>query len=140
MAGGRYQERAVCLACMMEGVLSPAQRTSEGIETDWYECAQGHSTGVDWSRAPELRPPAPHLTGLVQREALVPRASVTAEALTERVRAALPAGDHLVQAEMFPWPRPGLAVATLKVWVREPVAAVLRDAVEAACESALAER
>jgi hypothetical protein len=44
MAGGPNAEIVPCLVCFAR-----AQRTSEGLENDWYRCEAGHTFGVDWS-------------------------------------------------------------------------------------------
>ncbi len=56
MAGGPHAARVACLTCAFEGVVAPAERTSEGMENDGYRCARGHTPMIDWSRA---RPTAP---------------------------------------------------------------------------------
>ena len=43
--------------------LVKATRTSEGMETDWYQCPEGHTFGVDWEHGgpptePQWPPPA----------------------------------------------------------------------------------
>ncbi len=59
MAGGPYAARVACLTCALEGVVTPADRTAEGIETDAYRCARGHTPLVDWSRAVPTLPTWP---------------------------------------------------------------------------------
>lgn len=44
MAGGPHAAIVPCLRCA-----GPAHRTGEGLETDWYECADcGYTLGIDW--------------------------------------------------------------------------------------------
>ena len=49
MAGGPHAHTVMCIACAQKGLVVPAQRVREGLETDWYRCAEGHESGVDWS-------------------------------------------------------------------------------------------
>lgn len=45
MAGGINAAVVPCLRCV-----GPAQRTAEGLENDYYECAEcGFSFGIDWA-------------------------------------------------------------------------------------------
>jgi hypothetical protein len=59
MAGGPNAVRVLCFACAREGRFAPADRTSEGLETDGYACGRGHRSGVDWSGGAPERPAWP---------------------------------------------------------------------------------
>jgi hypothetical protein len=53
MAGGINAAVVPCMKC-----LGRADRTSEGLETDYYVCSEcGHGYGIDWSHGgPPQRP------------------------------------------------------------------------------------
>ncbi|MBS1120091.1 MAG: hypothetical protein H6Q90_2319 [Deltaproteobacteria bacterium] len=46
MAGGPFAHAVPCMHCF-----DRAERTGEGLETDWYRCPAGHEFGVDWDAA-----------------------------------------------------------------------------------------
>ena len=49
MAGGSYASHMVCTQCLLEhGDLVRAERSSEGLETDWYHCENRHHFGISW--------------------------------------------------------------------------------------------
>lgn len=53
MSGGPHAAIVPCLKCA-----GPANRTSEGLEDDYYRCSQcGYTFGIDWSYdGPPQRP------------------------------------------------------------------------------------
>ncbi len=56
------------MTCMWEAkAITKATRVSEGIETDWYECEQGHRFGVDYEHGgPPTEPQWPPKPELVE--------------------------------------------------------------------------
>ena len=59
MAGGPHAHTVACVTCAMQGTVTPAARESEGLENDWYVCAFGHRSGIDWSRGAPTTPAWP---------------------------------------------------------------------------------
>jgi len=48
MAGGKHAKFVACMKCA-----GKAQRTSEGLETDWYKCTEcSNKFGITWEEIP----------------------------------------------------------------------------------------
>jgi hypothetical protein len=47
------------MGCARAGVVAQATRVSEGLETDGYRCADGHTFLVDWSAGAPTAPTWP---------------------------------------------------------------------------------
>ena len=58
MAGGTFAQTVLCMHCMMKNdEIKPAERTSEGLEEDHYECEMGHEFSIPWSTQEGGAPP-----------------------------------------------------------------------------------
>ena len=106
MAGGPFAEHIICMSCVLEGVVTRAERLREGQETDQYECLEGHRFGVDWSRgAPtssQWPPPSDEVAAIEgMRKHSAPRTLVADTAVRRFVHGAAlsPAGALLVWLE-----------------------------------------
>lgn len=70
MAGGPFATALPCFRCATAGLVTRAERTSEGLETDLYRCPNGHVFGVDWRRGPPTAPtwpPSPAEVAAIER-------------------------------------------------------------------------
>jgi hypothetical protein len=66
MAGGAFANEVPCMTCLMDGVLTKSIRIYEGCEDDHYQCEQGHTFGMDWSRGAATEPQWPPAKELVE--------------------------------------------------------------------------
>ena len=95
MAGGPFAARVACLTCAMQGVVAPADRVGEGIETDSYRCADGHTPLVDWSGgqpSASTWPPSAEERGTIAKMGRAAIGMAEAPSAAERQVVTLPTG------------------------------------------------